>query len=69
VVSLSFTGRLDSCIVIRALHIRNGVARLSAGAGIVADSKPASEYAEVARKMSSVREALTGDAPVREAVA
>ena len=63
VVSLAFDGRLDSCIVIRSLHVRGGVARVAAGAGIVADSLPEREYAEVARKMSAVREAMATAAP------
>jgi len=43
---LSHTGDLDMCIAIRTILIRNGVAHVQAGAGIVFDSDPTREYEE-----------------------
>ena len=50
--------RLESCIAIRCLEKRGRKAILRAGAGIVADSKPKSEYDEISFKLRSVRRAL-----------
>jgi anthranilate synthase component 1 len=47
---LSFTGNLDTCITIRTILMRDGVASVQAGAGIVADSNPAREYQESVSK-------------------
>jgi anthranilate synthase component 1 len=47
---LDFRGDLDSCIAIRTLLLRNGVAYAQAGAGIVADSRPGAEYEETRHK-------------------
>ena len=43
---LSYCGDLDTCICIRTVIVKDGVAHVQAGAGIVADSVPAKEYAE-----------------------
>ena len=43
---LGFGGRMDTCIALRTIVMRDGVAYLQAGAGIVADSDPASEHEE-----------------------
>jgi len=51
-------GNLDSCIAIRTLVLRDGVASVSAGAGIVADSDPASEEIETRNKARAVLAAL-----------
>ena len=53
-----FSGRLDSCIVIRSLTVRDGLASVRAGAGIVADSVAKREYAEVRNKMRAVLKAV-----------
>jgi anthranilate synthase component 1 len=58
VVHHDFSGNLDSCITIRAMGLQNGVARLQAGAGIVADSSPEREYQEILNKLLSLRRAL-----------
>jgi anthranilate synthase component 1 len=47
---LDFAGNLDCCISIRTITIRDGVAFVQAGAGIVADSDPAAEYEETRDK-------------------
>jgi anthranilate synthase component 1 len=45
-----FSGNFDSCIVIRTMVYKDGVATIQAGAGIVADSDPAKEYEETVNK-------------------
>jgi anthranilate synthase component 1 len=49
---------LDTCIAIRTIVLRDGVAHLQAGAGIVADSDPASEHEECLRKLAAVEAAI-----------
>jgi len=51
-------GNLDFCIAIRTLLMRNGRATLQTGAGIVADSDPASEERETEAKAQALFEAL-----------
>ena len=46
----SFTNALDTCIIIRTIVFKGGYAYVQAGAGIVADSKPESEYIETVNK-------------------
>jgi len=53
-----FDGGHDSCIVIRTAALRAGVASIQAGAGIVADSVPTSEYEETVNKSKGVLRAL-----------
>jgi len=49
---------LDTCIAIRTIVLVDGVAHLQAGAGIVADSDPASEHEECLRKLAAVESAI-----------
>jgi anthranilate synthase component 1 len=56
---IDFAGNLDFCIAIRTITIRNGRARMQAGAGIVADSNPAAEYEETRDKARALLQALT----------
>jgi anthranilate synthase component 1 len=58
VLYLDFAGNLDSCIALRTMVIKNGVAYIQAGAGIVADSSPAKEYEESANKAGALLKAL-----------
>jgi len=51
-------GNLDFCIAIRTLLMRGGRATLQTGAGIVADSDPASEERETEAKAQALFEAL-----------
>ena len=51
-------GSLDTCIAIRTIVLANGVARLQAGAGIVADSQPAAEHDECLRKLAALEAAI-----------
>jgi anthranilate/para-aminobenzoate synthase component I len=55
---LSLSGDLDLNIVIRTLVAHRGLGHLSVGAGIVADSEPAREYAETLYKAQAVTEAI-----------
>jgi anthranilate synthase component 1 len=47
---IDYAGNLDTCIAIRTLVLENGTAKIQAGAGIVADSLPESEYQETVNK-------------------
>jgi anthranilate synthase component I len=58
VLYLDFAGNLDSCIALRTMVIKNGVAHIQAGGGIVADSNPASEYQESVDKSRALLAAL-----------
>lgn len=54
----SFSGNLDSCIAIRTLVLKDGVAYLQAGGGLVADSTPEGEYQESISKARAGLRAL-----------
>jgi anthranilate synthase component 1 len=58
---LASDGRMDTAIVIRAAVVRDGIARVRAGAGIVIDSDPASEAEETRRKAEAVLRAIAGE--------
>ena len=51
-------GTLDACIAIRTLVLRDGVAYLQAGGGIVADSDPAAEHEECLNKLRALETAI-----------
>ncbi|MFH1074281.1 MAG: anthranilate synthase component I [Candidatus Firestonebacteria bacterium] len=53
-----YSGNFDSCITIRTLVIANNRLHVQAGAGIVADSNPASEYEESMNKAKAVISAI-----------
>jgi len=53
-----FSGNLDTCIIIRTLIIKDDMAYVQAGAGIVADSDPANEYNETLNKALAVVKAI-----------
>jgi anthranilate synthase component 1 len=55
---LSYTGDLDTCINIRSTFVRDGIAYLQAGGGIVADSDAGSETRETEAKAGAVMEAI-----------
>jgi anthranilate synthase component I len=56
---LGFDGALDCCIALRSIVLKNGRAYLQAGAGIVADSDPASEYQETVNKAKAMVDAIS----------
>jgi anthranilate synthase component 1 len=51
-------GDLDTCIAIRTLVLRDGVAYLQAGGGVVADSDPAAEHQECLHKLAAIEAAI-----------
>ena len=51
-------GTMDTCIAIRTIVLADGVARLQAGAGIVADSDPAAEHRECLNKLAALEAAI-----------
>ena len=58
VLYADFDGNLDSCIAIRTMLMQGKKAFLQAGAGIVADSDPASEFEECMNKAQAVLRAV-----------
>lgn len=58
ILYLDFSGNLDSCIGLRTLVAKDGRAYVQAGAGIVADSVPDTEYQESINKARAVIKAL-----------
>jgi len=54
----SFSGNFDSCITIRTIVVCGNKAYIQAGAGIVADSSPAKEYAETVNKAKAQIQAI-----------
>jgi anthranilate synthase component I len=53
-----FDGNVDSCIALRCAVLKNGKAYFQAGAGIVVDSNPHSEYEETVNKARAMAKAL-----------
>jgi anthranilate synthase component 1 len=51
-------GTMDTCIAIRTIALSDGVARLQAGAGIVADSDPTAEHRECLNKLAALEAAI-----------
>ncbi|HWY43097.1 MAG TPA: anthranilate synthase component I [Candidatus Sulfotelmatobacter sp.] len=60
ILYLDFAGNLDSCIALRTMVIKNGVAHIQAGGGIVADSTPIGEFDESVNKSKALVRALEG---------
>ena len=54
VAYIGFDGNIDSCITIRTILLKDGVAYVQAGAGVVADSVPELEYEETRNKVSAL---------------
>jgi anthranilate synthase component 1 len=55
---LSYSGDLDTCIHIRTVVVRDGVAHIQAGGGTVADAQPDYEFEESVAKARAVRRAI-----------
>ncbi len=55
---LSYTGDLDTCIHIRTVVVKDGVAHVQAGGGTVADARPDHEYEESRAKARAVLAAI-----------
>ncbi|MGC2694946.1 MAG: anthranilate synthase component I [Candidatus Angelobacter sp.] len=58
VLYADFAGNLDSCIAIRTMLVKGKKAYVQAGAGIVADSVPESEYQECLNKAQALVRAV-----------
>jgi anthranilate synthase component 1 len=63
-----FSGNLDTAIAIRTIVIKDGIAYVQAGGGIVADSVPENEYQESLNKaqalLTAIKQAEANHAPV-----
>ena len=59
IVHFSFNGNLNSCITIRTAVLKDDKAYVQAGAGIVADSDPESEYQETLSKAKAMMKSLS----------
>jgi len=55
---ISYDGSMDTCIAIRTLSMIGDTVTVQAGAGIVADSDPTSEFIETTNKAGAVAEAV-----------
>ncbi len=55
---LDFSGNMDTCIAIRTMLTHADTIFIQAGAGIVADSDPESEFVETENKARALREAI-----------
>ena len=54
----SFSGNVDTAIVLRTAVIKDGVAYVQAGGGVVADSTPTDEYEETLHKAGALLRAI-----------
>jgi anthranilate synthase component 1 len=55
---LGFNGNMDTCIAISPIVFKNNRAYIQAGAGIVADSNPESEFDETLRKAKALMDTI-----------
>jgi anthranilate synthase component I len=55
---IDFTGNMDTCIALRTMVVQGQTAYVQAGAGLVADSDPESEYQETENKAKGLLRAL-----------
>ena len=60
IMYLTVDGQFDSCITIRSIQIKNRTAYIRAGAGIVHDSVPKTEFEETQHKAGSCLRAIRG---------
>jgi anthranilate synthase component I len=51
-------GTMDTCIALRTIVVADGVARIQAGAGVVADSEPEAEHRECLAKLAALEAAI-----------
>ena len=58
ILYLDFSGNLDSCIALRTMVVKDGLAHIQAGGGIVADSVPDREFQETVNKAGALFRAL-----------
>lgn len=55
---VGYDGNMDTCIMLRTALLKDGLIHIQAGAGIVADSVPTSEYQETVSKASALLKAV-----------
>ena len=55
---VGYDGNMDTCIMLRTALLKDGRIHIQAGAGVVADSVPASEYQETVSKASALLKAV-----------
>ncbi|MFA7693091.1 MAG: anthranilate synthase component I [Candidatus Hydrogenedentes bacterium] len=55
---ISYSGDMDTCILIRTMILKDGYAYVQAGAGIVYDSDPEREYEETVNKAKALMKAV-----------
>jgi anthranilate synthase component 1 len=55
---VDFNGNMDTCIALRTIVVQGNQAYIQAGAGIVADSVPSSEYQETLNKARGMLKAI-----------
>jgi len=55
---VSFSGDMDTCIIIRTMLLKDGIAYVQAGAGIVYDSDPDREFEETVNKAKALFRAV-----------
>jgi anthranilate synthase component 1 len=55
---IDYAGNMDTCIALRTLVVQGDKAYIQAGAGIVADSVPESEYQETLNKARGLLKAI-----------
>ena len=55
---LALGGAMDMALTLRTLVVKDGLVHLQSGAGIVADSDPASEWQECMNKLAALRRAV-----------
>ena len=60
VMYLTVDGQFDSCITIRSLQVKDHIAYIRVGAGIVHDSVPKTEFEETEHKANSCLRAIRG---------
>jgi anthranilate synthase component 1 len=58
VLYMDYAENLDSCIAIRTIVMRDGLASVQAGAGLVSDSIPEREYEETVNKARALVRAI-----------
>jgi anthranilate synthase component 1 len=63
-----FSGNMDTCITIRTTAMKDGVARIQCGGGVVYDSIPESEYQETLTKAKAMLTAIDQAEAMEEGV-
>ena len=58
--SKELPGAMDTCIALRTMMLKDGVAYLQAGGGIVFDSDPYDEYVETLNKLGANIQCIKG---------